>query len=89
VKTQRRRNMDEQIEKHVGKEPLELRCEGLGIEQLFWDHIRLQTRLDDLEGILGQTFAALVDAQTREERQKAVEVADAIETIAVHRRLAS
>ena len=68
------------------KEQIELRCEELGIEELFWSFIRLQMRVDDLESTLAHVLQGLVDAETKEERQAAVELADALPTIAVHRR---
>lgn len=69
------------------KSKTELRCEELGIEELFVDYVRLQRRVDDLEGTLACVLQGLVDAETPEERLAAVEIADVLPTVRVHRRL--
>lgn len=67
------------------KSKTELRCEELGIEEFFADYVRLQRRVDDPEGTLARVLRGLVDAETREERLAAVEFADALPTVRVHR----
>lgn len=81
--------MDEAKENPLRKEEIELRCEELGIEELFWSYIRLQRRVDDLEATLGRVFAAIAETQSLEQLREAVAIGDQIETIKVHRRLAS
>lgn len=66
------------------KSKTELRCEELGLEEFFVDYVRLQRRVDDLEATLGKVLQGLVDADTREERLAAVEIADVLPTIEVH-----
>jgi chromosome segregation ATPase len=59
------------------------------IEDIRRDIRHNERRIDDLESTLARVLQALVDAQTREERLAAVEIADVLPTIRVHRRLSA
>jgi hypothetical protein len=63
----------------------ERRLEELGLEEFFGDYVRLQKRVDDLESTLARVLQGLVGAETQEERLAAVELADVLPTIRVHR----
>jgi chromosome segregation ATPase len=60
-------------------------------EQQELEHIRKdirhnERRIDDLQTSLAKVLQGLVDAETREERLAAVEMADVLPTVRVHRR---
>ncbi len=57
------------------------------LEDVRKDNRHTERRLDDLEATLARVLNALTDAETREERMAAVEIADELPTIRVHRRL--
>lgn len=60
------------------------------LEEIRKDLRHNERRIDDLEATLAHALQGLVDAETREERRVAVELADVLPTFKVHReRLAS
>lgn len=73
------------MEKENTEQQQQQQPEEVDVQDLFWDTIRLQRRADDLESTLAHVLQGLVEAETREERLAAVEIADVLPTIRVHR----
>jgi hypothetical protein len=63
----------------------EQRMEELGLGEFWRDFLHLERRVDDLEEVLARTLSVLAAAQTKEERQAAVELVDELPTMRVHR----
>jgi hypothetical protein len=61
------------------------RMEELGLGELWSDFLHLERRVDDLEEVLAKTLSALAAAESKEERQAAIELVDELPTMRVHR----
>lgn len=53
------------MENPLRKSALELRCEELGLEELFWETIRLGARVDDLESAMGEVNERYAASQAK------------------------